>query len=54
MVEEGYSRIKDLPKAIWELLRNATYMFISWGAVMDGFLLAGTGGLRPTYIVISS
>ena len=33
--------MKDLPKALYELISNATYMFISAGATMDGFLLAG-------------
>lgn len=32
---------KSLVKALCELLNNATYMLISLGATMDGFLLAG-------------
>jgi hypothetical protein len=37
-----YGHVKDLPKALYELVSNATYMFISLGASMDGFLLSGT------------
>ena len=33
--------LKDFPMAIWQLGKNASYMFISLGATMDGFLLAG-------------
>ena len=36
-----YGRIQDIPKALLQLLKNATYLFITIGGTMDGFLLAG-------------
>ena len=45
-----YGHVRDLPKALYELVTNTTYMFISAGATMDGFLLAGESMQRVHYI----
>ena len=37
-----YGKVKDMPKVIYQLLTNATYVAMSFGATMDAFLLAGT------------
>ena len=34
-------RLQDIPKALMHLLKNGTYMFITLGGTMDGFILAG-------------
>ena len=44
-----YGHLRDLPKALLELAGNATYMFISLAATMDGFLLAGMAAFLPKY-----
>ena len=36
-----YGKVKDMPKVIYQLLTNATYVAMSFGATMDAFLLAG-------------
>ncbi len=48
--------LKALPNALHELLSNATYMLVSLGATMDGFLLAGrlTFRLNPFIHVVAS
>ena len=37
-----YGKVRDMPKVIFQLLSNATYVSMSFGATMDAFLLAGT------------
>jgi hypothetical protein len=37
----NYGSIKEMPAALYRLITNPTYMFISMGATMDAFLLAG-------------
>ena len=37
----GYGDLKDMPAAIWCLVKNPTYFAISLGACMDAFILAG-------------
>ena len=37
----GYGDLKDMPAAIWKLVKNPTYFAISLGACMDAFILAG-------------
>ena len=37
----GYGDLKDMPAAIWRLVKNPTYFAISLGACMDAFILAG-------------
>ena len=44
-----YGHLRDLPKALLELASNATYMFLSIAATMDGFLLAGMAAFLPKY-----
>lgn len=36
-----YGRLQDIPKALYNLITNPTYMSITFGATMDAFLLAG-------------
>ena len=36
-----YGKVKDMPKVIFQLISNATYVSMSFGATMDAFLLAG-------------
>ena len=36
-----YGKVKDMPKVIFQLLTNTTYVAMSFGATMDAFLLAG-------------
>lgn len=36
-----YGKVKDMPKVIYQLITNATYVAMSFGATMDAFLLAG-------------
>ena len=36
-----YGKVKDMPKVIYQLLTNATYVLMSFGAATDAFLLAG-------------
>lgn len=36
-----YGKVKDMPKVIYQLLTNTTYVAMSFGATMDAFLLAG-------------
>ena len=36
----GYGDLKDMPAAIWKLVKNPTYFAISLGACMDAFILA--------------
>ena len=36
-----YGKVKDMPKVIYQLLTNATYVAMSCGAATDAFLLAG-------------
>ena len=36
-----YGKVKDMPKVIYHLLTNATYVLMSFGAATDAFLLAG-------------
>ena len=36
-----YGKVKDMPKVIFQLITNATYVAMSFGATMDAFLLAG-------------
>ena len=44
-----YGHLRDLPKALLELVSNATYMCMSMAASMDGFLLAGMAAFLPKY-----
>ena len=44
-----YGHLRDLPKALLELVRNTTYMFLSIGVTMEGFLLAGMAAFLPKY-----
>ena len=44
-----YGHLRDLPRALLELARNATYMSLSVAATMDGFLLAGMAAFLPKY-----
>ena len=37
----GYGNLREMPGAIWRLVRNPTYFAISLGACMDAFILAG-------------
>ena len=37
----NYGKVKDMPKVIFQLISNATYVSMSFGATMDAFLLAG-------------
>ena len=46
-----YGRIQDIPKALLHLLKNATYLFITIGGTMDGFLLAGKHYLSIQYLI---
>ena len=39
--DDYYGLLMELPRAMWDLITNPTYMFISFGAIMDGFLLTG-------------
>ena len=36
-----YGSLKEMPKAVLNLIKNKTYMCISIGAALDAFLLAG-------------
>ena len=36
-----YGKVKDMPKVIYQLLTNATYVLMSIGAATDAFLLTG-------------
>ncbi len=36
-----YGSLKDMPRAVLNLLKNKTYLCISIGAALDAFLLAG-------------
>ena len=40
-----YGKVKDMPKVIFQLITNATYVAMSFGATMDAFLLAGMSKL---------
>ena len=37
----GYGNLREMPGAIWRLVKNPTYFAISLGACMDAFILAG-------------
>ena len=43
----GYGKIKDLPKVIWALLTNPTYMMINFGGAADGLTIAGLSAFLP-------
>ena len=47
---QGYGHIKDLPRNVWLLLKNPTYVFISLGAAFDGMCVAGLSTFGPKYI----
>ena len=34
-------KLQDIPKALLRLVKNATWMCITFGGTMDGFILAG-------------
>ena len=41
-----YVNVKDMPKAIFALLKNTTYMAICLGICMDAFLIAGKNSIN--------
>ena len=47
---QGYGHIKDLPRNVWLLLKNPTYVFISLGAAFDGMVVSGLSTFGPKYI----
>lgn len=47
--DDYYALLKDLPHALYKLVSNPTYMCISLGAVMDGFLLTALAAFLPKY-----
>ncbi|XP_059079706.1 solute carrier organic anion transporter family member 4A1-like [Tigriopus californicus] len=47
---DGFSTLKQLPKAIYVLLTNPTYMFINLGSAMDGFSIAGASTFLPKFM----
>ncbi len=47
---DGFSSIKELPKALKALVTNPTYMFINFGGAMDGFSLSGMSTFLPKFL----
>ena len=46
----GYGKVKDIPKVIWKLLTNPTYMFINFAGASDGMTIAGLSTFLPKFI----
>ena len=46
----GYGRLQDIPQTLFGLINNPTFMGITLGATMDGFLLAGQAAFLPKYL----
>ena len=46
----GYGRLKDLPKVIWTLLTNPTYIMIALGGGADGFTISGMSAFLPKFM----
>merc|ERR1719422_2596547 len=45
-----YGKVRDMPKVIFQLITNAPYGAMSFGATMDAFLLAGMAAFLPKYL----
>ena len=49
-VIQSYGTLKEMPKVIWTLLTNATYMMINLGGAADGFTISGLSAFLPKYL----
>ena len=48
-----YGSLKEMPKAVLNLIKNKTYMCISIGAALDAFLLAGNGNIHANAFLLA-
>ena len=46
----SYGRLQDIPQTLLGLITNLTFMGITLGATMDGFLLTGQAAFLPKYL----
>ena len=49
VIVSAYGSLKEMPKVIWTLLTNGTYMMINLGGAADGFTISGLSAFLPKY-----
>ena len=49
IIVSSYGSLKEMPKVIWTLLTNGTYMMINLGGAADGFTISGLSAFLPKY-----
>ena len=48
--KEKEGKLKPLPAAIWSLLTNPTYLFVSLAGGVDGLIISGLSAFLPKFI----